>query len=114
VQTIFIVRLLNTQRDVLAWTRVPAETKGDGCLWPMQAFVAEGDVHGTGVAICVHWPDVNVHTTIPLEGPIPVDVGKVVSYAFSGPLLRIGSDTQPLPPVTQRSSVEIGVGAARA
>lgn len=114
MQTIFIVRLLNDKRQVLAWTRIPAETKGDGCLWPMQNFVAEGDVTGTGVAICTHWPDVNVHATVPLQGGVPVEVGKIVTVALNGPLFRIGSDTQELPAVTVRQSVEVGVGSARA
>jgi hypothetical protein len=107
MQTTFIVRLFDADRHVLAWTRIPCMTKGDGCLWPEQHFVAEADVTGVATDICYHWVDVNVHTTVPLPERIPVEVGKVVTVPLFDPLLRLNSDARPLPAVTVRQSIEV-------
>lgn len=111
--TVFHLRLLDAGREVLGWTKVPATTRGDGCLWAAQNFVFEAERSGVGTAIHVHWPDINVRMTLPLPQPIPVDAGKVYTLPVTEkPLLRIGGEDLPVPPVTVRTPVEIGVATA--
>jgi hypothetical protein len=110
--TTFVIRLLDADRRVLAWTKTPAVPKGDGCLWAMQYFVAEAEVAGTATHLCYHWVDVNVHTTVPLPQPIGVTVGQVITVPLREPLVTIGSDHRPLPPLTVRQPVTVGVASA--
>lgn len=110
----FVVRLLNAKREVLAWTKIPAQTKGDGGLWAMQQFVAEAEVTDVGVAMCFHWPDVHVYQTRPLPSPVPVEVGKVVTVRImDAPMLHIRSEPLPLPGVTIRSNITVMPGTGR-
>jgi hypothetical protein len=110
MQTMFIVRLLNAEREVLAWNKIPAETKGDGGLWALQQFVAEVDTNGVGTAICFHWPDVHVYQTRPLAQPLPVEVGKVITVPImETPMIHIRSEPLPLPGVTVKQSVTVGL-----
>ena len=104
MQTEFIVRLLDADRQVLAWTRIPAETRGDGKLWAMQAFVAAVTKSGQAVAMNYHWPDVHCYTTVPLSAPVMVQAGSVVTVPLAD-LIHIPSEPLPLPPVTVTSSV---------
>lgn len=111
MQTTFILRLVDANREVLAWTKLPVKAKGDGCLWPEHHFVAEADVTGVATDLIIHWQDVNVHTTVALPEPLPVVAGKVVTVPLTEPLIRMPSDPRPLPAVTVRS-VEIGLTTA--
>jgi hypothetical protein len=111
MQTIFIVRLLDADRQVLAWTKIPAETKGDGRLWAMQAFVAEVEQDGLATALNYHWPDVHCYITVPLASPIPVAAGSVISLPLAD-LIHIPSEPLPLPGVTVRSNVTATIGMA--
>ena len=112
MQTMFVVRLLNAERQVLAWTKIPAQTRGDGKLWAMQAFVAEVDQAGTATALNYHWPDVHCYVTVPLPEPVAVASGQVISLPLAD-LIHIPSEPLPLPPVTVRTNVTAGVGTAR-
>jgi hypothetical protein len=114
MEHMFVVRLLNDQREVLAWTKIPAETRGDGGLWAKQEFVAECDRAGVGVAMCFHWPDVHVYQTWPLPDPIPVEIGKVVTVRIMRqPMIHIRSEALPLPGVTVHSNVTVMPGPGR-
>lgn len=114
MEMMFVVRLLDAKRNVLAWTKIPAETRGDGGLWAKQEFVAEADVTGTGVAMCFHQPDVHVYDTRPLTSPVPAEAGKVVTVRImSVPMIHIQSEALPLPGVTLRSNVTVAVGSGR-
>lgn len=109
---ICIVMLLDAQERVLGWTKLPAETRGDGCLWAKHHFVFEADTNGTGVELAMHEPDLHVWTFCALPSPVPVEAGKVTTIRLERPLLQFGSSTRPLPPVTVRTNVTIGIGAA--
>jgi hypothetical protein len=114
MQTVFVVRLLDANRQVLAWNHIPAHTKGDGGLWADHNFVAEAQETGEAVAMCFHWPEVHVYQTRPLLQPVHVDAGKVVSIPIlATPMLHIQSEPLELPPVTVRTNVTIGIGAAQ-
>lgn len=112
MQTMFHLRLLAADRSVLAWTKIHADTKGDGCLWASQAFVAECEESGTATAVHVHWPDVHFHYTVPLPQPMDVQAGQVVTIPLAEPLLRLTSEAEAVPPVTLRRSVSVGVASA--
>lgn len=111
--TTFILRLLDAERRVLGWSKVPVESRGDGCLWATQGFVAEADTDGLGVAVNLHWPEVHVYHTAGLAVPIAVQAGEVFHIPLTDPVLRLTSEGLPLPPVTVRSSVTVGVGSAK-
>lgn len=111
MQTTFILRAVNAQREVLGWTKVPVKSKGDGCLWAEQDFVAEGDVTGLATDLILHWQDVNVHTTVSLGGALPIERGKTFVIPLREPLIVLPSDPRPLPGVTVRS-VDIGMATA--
>jgi hypothetical protein len=108
VETPFIIRLLDANREVLAWKKVTAETKGDGRLWAKENFVAAVTRTGTAVALNYHWVDVHCHTTVALPQPVQVEFGQVVTLPLAD-LVHIPSEPLPLPPVTVTSSVEVGV-----
>src|ERR1043166_8371419 len=103
---LFQIRLLDKDRNVLAWKRLAGETHGDGAIWPTQNFFAEGEVDGMATDLSVAWPSMGVHTTVTLAMPIPVQAGHVVSVHLMGtPLMKMASDPRPLPPVVVRSAV---------
>jgi len=112
MQTMFHIRLLTAERDVLAWTKVAAISKGDGCIWATQDFVAECDRDGTATALHVHWPDVHFYYTVPLQDHQAVVAGQVVSLPLKEPLVRLNSELEAVPPVTVRSAVTVGVQSA--
>jgi hypothetical protein len=106
VETTFIIRLLNGKREVLAWKKITAETRGDGKLWAKEAFVAAVLQSGTAVALNYHWPDVHCYVTVPLPVDVPVHAGEVISLPLAD-LIHIPSEPLPLPPVTVTSSVTV-------
>ena len=108
----FQLRLLDDQRRVLAWNHVPAETRGDGAIWPTQGLVAEAQETGLAVALNIFWPDLNYWTTVPLPQAVQVEAGKVVSLALTEPFLRATSEPLPCPSVTVRQPVHMAIGAA--
>lgn len=109
MQTVFIVRLLDASRNVLAWCRVPVEARGDGAFWAMAPFEALCAQSGDVVELVGHWPEVNAAWAVPMPEGMQVRVGTAVTLHFTEPLLRISSDPRPLPPVTETRSVTIAV-----
>ena len=106
------VRLIDVNSQVLGWTRLPAETRGDGCLWAKHHFVFEADRDGIGTEMAIHEPDLNVWTFVPLPQPLEVTAGKVFTIRLEKPLLQFGSSARPLPGVTVRTNVVVGIAAA--
>lgn len=110
-----ILRLLDAERNVLAWNQLFCEAKGDGSLRATQDFLAEGDVPGIATDLSVHWVDVNVHMTHPLPQPLPVEPGKVIGVPTKGQAMFVlTGDARPLPGVTLRQSVKVSVGSFKA
>jgi hypothetical protein len=112
----FIGRLIDQDRRVLGWNRIPAETRGDGGLWPTQNFLCECEEAGVAVAVIWHWVDVHAYMTRPLVQPLPVTKGLVVTVPVltSGePLFRIDSEPEPLPGLVMKQSVTVGIGPGR-
>jgi len=112
----FIVRLLSADGDLLAWTEVLAESKPQGRprstpfhpIGPTR-FVIERD--GIASQLSIHWADLDVARVGPEMQPTPVQVGQVFTFTWIGPVWMVeGSKVDvPLPPVTVRGPVQVGV-----
>jgi len=53
-----------------------------------------------------------VWTFVPLPQPMEVTAGKVFTIRLEKPLLQFGSSARPLPGVTVRTNVVVGIAAA--
>lgn len=113
MQVMLQLRLLDAAGDVLSWNGLVGETRGDGCVWSTQSyFMSEGQATGDAVELCVAWPEMGVATFVTLPSTVRVEQGKVVGLPLKEPLLRLGSSPRPVPPVTVRSHVTVGVASA--
>lgn len=106
------VQLLDAHGQGLGWTKLPCETRGDGGIHARQHFVFEADADGIGVELAIHEPDLHVWTFVRLPEPMKVDAGKVFTVRLDKPLLHFQSSTRPLPPLTVRTNVTVGLGTA--
>lgn len=110
-----VIRLLTAGRQLLGWTAVSAEKRGDGHLWvdaPVQVGV---EVEGRATQVSLHWADLNLEWVRALA-PHVVHPGQIVCVHPGGVLITVGRMASGLPPVTVRSAVQIapptgGVGA---
>lgn len=109
--TKLVVRVLDAGGELLGWTEVLAQIRGDGCLWapsPLSAVTITSD--GTPHEVSVHWADVNVETRSPAPPPPrAMRAGDVLRLEWPGPIMRIGPMPVALPPVTVGRSVAVGV-----
>jgi hypothetical protein len=112
----FVVRLLDDAGTLLAWATVHATAKPQArpaasCPFWAPAntmFVIEQD--GLASRISVHWCDLDVARVQALVESVPVAVGQVFSFAWIEPVwLVAGMRDVPLPQVTVRAPVKIGV-----
>lgn len=111
----FVVRLLDKEAKLLAWTTVWAEAKpqdrGASCpLWatsPTQ-FVIERD--GVAEEITVHWCELDIARRREVGEALPVSVGQILNFTWLEPVwLVAGMHDVPLPPVTVKNSEEIAI-----
>lgn len=112
----FIVRLLDAESRLLGWTEVLAESRPQGRprSTPFRAmgpstFVIERD--GIASQLSIHWADLDVVRVTPLMNPGPVQVGQLQRFDWIEPVWMVeGSKVDvPLPPVTVRGPVRVGV-----
>lgn len=110
----FIVRLLDADSNLLAWAEVyatatPQERAASRPFWaatPTQ-FVVDRD--GVACQISIHWADLDVARLQQLD-PTPVVVGQVFTLAWIEPVWLVqGMRDVPLPTVTVRAPVTVGV-----
>ncbi|MGE0363064.1 MAG: hypothetical protein AB7R67_20290 [Vicinamibacterales bacterium] len=113
----FVVRLLTAEHALLAWAEVYANPtpvgRGRSCPFrpehPATRFVAERA--GTAALLTVHWCDLDLARMTPV-GPLEIPAaGSVLHFAWLEPIWLVpgmGAEV-PLPPVTVRESVTIGV-----
>lgn len=110
----FIVRLLDASSRLLAWAEVMATAKpqdraGSCPFWPTvpTQFVIEHD--GTPTQISVHWADLDVARVQAVDSG-DVTAGQVVTLSWVEPVWLVpGMRDVPLPQVTVRAPVAIGV-----
>lgn len=112
----FVVRLLDAAGTLLSWAEVYASPKPQArpaasCpFWAAgnTTFVIEQD--GLAIRLSVHWCDLDVARVQDLIEPVPVQAGQVFTFAWLEPVwLVAGMRDVPLPPVTVRASVAVGV-----
>lgn len=111
--TKFVVRLLDADDQLLAWTTVQAvprpQERGASCPWfatEPTVFVIERD--GLATKTSIHWCDLNIARVNALLEPLPVRSGQVATFTWVEPVWLVsGMSDVPLPAVTVRQSVEI-------
>ncbi len=102
-----VVRVLDADNRLLAWAPVPAEMRGDGCLWVTGVHPAPVEAVGVPAWISVHWPDLNVQVRTRLPSVSSVAPGQTIPLAWPQPVIRFPSDPTPMPGVTVRGPVGI-------
>lgn len=114
----FVVRLLGEEDELLAWARVEAEARpqdraGSCPFWPVTATKFGIERDGMAVKLVVHWADLDVARQTALPGA-RVSVGQVFDFTWIEPVWLVpGTRGVPLPSVTERAPVVVGVPTAR-
>ncbi len=107
--TRLIIRVIDADELLLAWTDIEAEARGDGRLWSTISPLLLVERAGTPHTLSVHWPDVHVEARTPLTLEA-VTIGSTITLPWENtPVLIVGPVPGPLPPVTVRGSIQIGV-----
>lgn len=113
--TKFVVRLLDPDDQLLAWTTVwadpkPQEGRASCPFWPTGATQFAIEQAGVVTRMSVHWCDLDIaRVSQPME-PTAVQVGQVFTFAWLEPVwLVAGMRDVPVPPVTVRESVTLVV-----
>lgn len=105
-----VVRLLDSEGVLLGWAPLLAEARGDQCLRAVQSCTLPIDVEGIGTVLSYHWADLHVQKRVTLTQPQHVRVGSSLTLTFPDDVVfHFPSDEGPLPPVTVRGSVVVGV-----
>src|SRR5437868_5771844 len=112
----FIVRLLTSDNDLLAWAEVVAEARPQGrprsaqfvALAPTLFVIEQG---GVAARISVHWADLDLVRQNDLPERVPVQPGQMLRFDWIEPVWMVkGSEVDiPLPPVTVRKPVAVSV-----
>lgn len=114
----FVVRLLDDAGALLAWATVQASPRPQpsrvSCPWwptePTQ-FVIERD--GLASAVTIHWCDLDIARMNRLMEPARVSAGQIFDFTWTEPVWLVsGMREVPLPPVTERHALAIGVPPA--
>jgi hypothetical protein len=115
----FVLRLLDDADQLLAWTTVYAAPRPQGrprscpfyAIEPTK-LVIERD--GMASKVTIHWCDLDLaRIGQPME-PVQVSAGQVCAFVWIEPvwLVPTGGQDVPLPTVTERQSVTVGVPTA--
>lgn len=114
VSTKIVCRLLNAAHELIGWTTVYADARGDGQLWSPGAVSIVAERAGFVTTLSLHWCDLHVETRVPLSAAV-VAGQRVTVYADATPMLTVGPMPGPLPAVTVGSvAVAVPVGAVGA
>jgi hypothetical protein len=111
--TKLVLRLFDAENRLLGDTVVYALVRGDGCLRAPGPVAIQCDAAGVPACVSIHWADYHTETRVPMP-PLPLmGVGAVVPlYAANDPLVQVGTVPGPLPPVTMRQPVAVGIPKA--
>lgn len=113
----FVIRILDGSNALLAWAEVRAEPKpqarGASCpWWPTGPTKFPIERSGTATRISVHWCDLDVARVQDLVAATEVQAGQVFMLSWIEPVWLVpGMHNVPLPGVTVRESVTLGVPA---
>lgn len=108
----FTVRLLGTDDELLAWSRVPTQVRLEGHVAQLLAgrsrFVIERD--GTAARLSIECPDLGgIGRVVPML-PMAVRAGYAFDFVWSAPVWTVeGQPDVPMPMVAERRPVEIEV-----
>ncbi len=101
--TKFVLRVVDDANVLYGWVEVPAEARGDGCLWAKAPALLAIECAGAPTVLSVHWADVNVE--LRREWTLgPVSLGQIVTIPNDTPLLIVGPMATGLVPVTVRGA----------
>lgn len=107
--TKLVVRVMDADLRLLAWTEVQGEARGDGALWVKAPTLAGVEAAGVPAWLSVHWADVNVEARSRFDHRA-VSVGEVLTLAWpSAPILTVGPMPEALPPVTVRAPIRVAM-----
>lgn len=112
----FTVRLLDAEGQLLAWAEVIAQAapqaRAASCpFWPIRPTSFEAELSGTATTLSIHWADLDVARVAAID-PVPVLRGQVFHFTWIEPVWLVpGMRDVPLPSVTVRTSVTVGVPA---
>jgi len=111
--TTLVYRLMSDDGTLLGWVSGAVHARGDGSLYAVGDVVIPVDVPGLPSSVIVHWPDVNIHTTVsmPLGTPALSAGYTVTVHADGAKVLTLGEASGGLPPVTVRNPVRVDVPA---
>lgn len=107
--TKLVCRVFDAEGLMLGWTAHEAAMRGDGMLRASIGVTVPIEQAGVLSAVSWHWADVNVETRVDWARRA-VQAGEVVLVAqFNDPLIVCGPLPGPLPAVTLRQPVAIGI-----
>lgn len=95
-----VVRVLSADGELLGWTQVQAEARGDGCLWAPSTTVVPFEATGRAATLSLHLADFHIESRMAID--VEARIGSGVTLAQ--PLLKLGDTPGYLPPVTVRSA----------
>ncbi len=110
----FVVRLMDADDTLLAWTELYCESRPQGSrrscpFWPKNPtqFAIERD--GIASKISIHWCELDLAREQALADPVPVKAGVLADYQWIGPVWLVPAMDKDvvLPPVTVRASVAL-------
>ena len=90
--TKLVIRVLNASGELMGWTEVQAEARGDGCLWtqtsPVSVLIEKA---GLPMFQSIHWCDINVELRHPItdENNRSVVEGQLVTFPFASDAARM-------------------------
>lgn len=107
----FVIRVLDAADGLLAWASVLGECQPGGRVMPLTPAVQmriERD--GRAASVTVHWTDLDVARREDFLGDVDLIAGQIGTFQWIRPLWVVtGERDVPLPPVTVREAVIIGV-----
>jgi len=113
VRVKIVVRILSGEGALLGWAPLTAAAPGDQTLRATHPCVVTMEAPGRAEIISYHWADLHVQSRVPF--PLaPVDVTPGMSFTLEFPdgvVFRFPTDEGPLPAVTVRGAVLVGVPA---
>lgn len=111
----FVVRLLNDEGALIAWTTVmaypkPQDTRASCPFWPVSLPTQLTTMRGGVISeITIHWTDLDIARTHAVD-PFEVKAGQLINFGWMEPVWLVGGmQDVKLPPVTVGLPVTIGV-----
>jgi hypothetical protein len=105
--TKLVVRALDAGGALIGWAEATGEARGDGNLTVTKPTLIALELPGVPVSVSVHWADVNVAVTVPVD--TRQLLGRLLMIPGEWVALVCGPMANGLPPVTVSTPVTVGV-----